>query len=342
MIYISGKVMMDDGTPPPDPVLIERVCNGQPRPEGYTDSKGRFSIQLGQNNQILADASTSTIDDGFGGFGSNRGRGGMQSQISERDLVGCEIRASLAGFRSDVVNLAGRRAMDNPDLGTLVLRRMAKVDGFTFSGTSAYAPKDARKAYEKGRNLVKKKKLADAEKYLQKAVDVYPKYAVAWYELGMLHQMQNKAADARRCYTEALKADEKYVTPYSQLAFISVAEQKWDEAIEWSGKLIKLNPYHSPQIYFFNAMAHLNSKHLNEAEESAREAVKLDPNGRLPRSRYLLGVVLAQKGSFKESAEHMKYYLEKAPKAGDAETVKQQLAEVQRMVTPEEASAKKE
>src|SRR6266849_5875234 len=45
--YLSGKVQMDDGTAPPEPVVIERVCNGSPRAEGYTDAKGRFSFQLG-------------------------------------------------------------------------------------------------------------------------------------------------------------------------------------------------------------------------------------------------------------------------------------------------------
>src|SRR5262249_57564148 len=49
-IFLSGKVMLDDGTPPPETVVIERICNGNPRPEAYTDSKGRFSFQL-PNNQ---------------------------------------------------------------------------------------------------------------------------------------------------------------------------------------------------------------------------------------------------------------------------------------------------
>jgi tetratricopeptide (TPR) repeat protein len=322
--------------------MIERVCQGNPRPEGYTDQKGRFSFQLGQNNQVLADASVSNSGDVFD-HSSGAGRGGMGMGgrgISERDLMGCEIRASLAGFRSDVVSLAGRRSLDNPDVGTIVLHRLAKVDGFTFSATSAYAPKDAKKAYEKGRELAKKKKLEEAEKQLQKAVDEYPKYAAAWYELGMVYQTQQRVDDARRCYTESLKADEKYVNPYAQLALLSAAQQKWDETIDWSSKLIRLNPYHSPQIYFFNAMALLNTKKLNEAEESAREAVKLDANERIPRIRYLLGIVLAQKGNFKESAELMKYYLQKSPNAGDAETVKQQLADIERMIRPQEASAK--
>src|SRR5690349_5671617 len=49
-IFLSGKVVMDDGTKPPEPVAIERVCNGVVRREQFTDSKGHFSFQLGQND----------------------------------------------------------------------------------------------------------------------------------------------------------------------------------------------------------------------------------------------------------------------------------------------------
>src|SRR5690348_15733346 len=41
ILYISGAVVMQDGTPPPEPVAIERVCGGAAHKEGYTDSKGR-------------------------------------------------------------------------------------------------------------------------------------------------------------------------------------------------------------------------------------------------------------------------------------------------------------
>jgi hypothetical protein len=141
-IFLSGKVVMDDGTPPPDSVVIERVCNGVVRPEGYTDSKGRFSFQLGQNTAVMADASVGSAADG-GGFGgrNSRNMGGMPGRggLSERELMGCELRASLAGFRSEIVNLAGRRVMDNPDVGTIILKRLGNVEGLTISATSAMA-----------------------------------------------------------------------------------------------------------------------------------------------------------------------------------------------------------
>ena len=50
--------MVDDGAPPPETVVIERVCNGNARAEGYTDRKGYFSIDLGMDRGVLQDAST--------------------------------------------------------------------------------------------------------------------------------------------------------------------------------------------------------------------------------------------------------------------------------------------
>lgn len=109
---------------------------------------------------------------------------GGGSQITERDLLGCELRASLPGYRSNVVQLAGRRVLDKPDVGTLVLTRIAKVEGFTISATTLNAPKNAQKSYEKGMKELKGGKFDKAVPHLEKAVTEYPEYAIAWYALG--------------------------------------------------------------------------------------------------------------------------------------------------------------
>ncbi|HZE81307.1 MAG TPA: hypothetical protein VE604_10420, partial [Candidatus Polarisedimenticolia bacterium] len=48
-LFISGKVMLEGGGSLPEPVPIERVCNGTVRREGYADTKGQFEFQLGLN-----------------------------------------------------------------------------------------------------------------------------------------------------------------------------------------------------------------------------------------------------------------------------------------------------
>jgi len=73
-IFISGRVMLEDGSAPTESVVIERVCSGVSHSEGYTDSKGYFSIQLGaRNTGVMQDASE---ESGFSG-GHTGGMGGF-------------------------------------------------------------------------------------------------------------------------------------------------------------------------------------------------------------------------------------------------------------------------
>jgi hypothetical protein len=58
-IFLSGRVMLEDGTAPTGQVVIETVCNGIGHSEGYTDSKGYFRIELGGRNGMIHDASES-------------------------------------------------------------------------------------------------------------------------------------------------------------------------------------------------------------------------------------------------------------------------------------------
>ncbi len=351
-IFLSGKVLMNDGTPPPDPVQIERVCNGQPRPEAWTDSKGRFSFQLGQNSHMMADARVSSNDPlggsnfpgaGGGGFpGGGNTMGGMGRSgrgISERDLIGCELRASLPGYRSEIVNLSGRRTLDNPDVGTIVMHPLANVEGKTFSMTSAMAPKDAKKAYDKGMDLLKKKKSGEALKEFEKATTGYPKYAIAWHQLGLLHEADKRPEDARKAYQQSLAADSRYVKPYLQLAGLAIQEQKWQELAETTDRIIKLDPIDFPQAYFFNSVANYNLQKYDEAEKSAREAVKRDERHRWPKAQHVLGILLAMKDDYSGAVDNIKGYLKFAPNAGDADTVKKQLSDFEKRLTTVDASA---
>lgn len=349
-IFFSGKVMMADGGPPPEPVQIERVCNGNPRPEAWTDSKGRFSFQLGQNSAMMADASVSSTDPfgssgaGGGGFGNSPGMGGMSSMggrgrgISERDLMGCELRASLAGYRSDIVNLGGRRAMDNPDVGTIILRPLANVEGKTFSMTSQLAPKEAKKAYDKGIDLLKKKKPAEAQKEFEKATTAYPKYAAAWHELGRVHEFGKNNAEAKKAYQQALAADNRFVKPYLQLAGIAAAEQNWKDVADTTDRIIRLDPIDYPQAYFFNSVANYNLQKYDDAEKSAREAVKRDERHQWPRAQYLLGILLAMKDEYAPAVENLKGYLKFAGNAPDNEQVQKQLSEIEKRLSASAAA----
>jgi len=335
--------MMEDGTPPPDPVVIETVCNGSPHGEGYSDTKGYFSIELGARNGMMQHASefSSFNRPGAGGMPSmgsgSSGFGGSES--SERKYMGCDLQAKLTGYRSQTVPLAGRRAMDNPDIGTILLHRNGPAEeGKTISAVSLAAPKDAKKAYEKGLEAIKKKKFDDAQKNLEKAVEVYPKYSAAWYELGMLQAGQGKMDMARKYFDTALEHDPKFVKPYLQISILELQSQKWRNLADVTDKLVKLDPFDYPQAFFFNSVANYNLQNFEAAEKSALAAERLDTRHVIPKVSHILGMLLAMKKDYTGAAEHFKAYLKFAPTAEDAPKVRTQLAEVEKISAASETS----
>jgi Flp pilus assembly protein TadD len=333
-LYLSGKVVMEDGTPPPEPVVIQLLCKANPRSVAYTDGKGYFSANITDKtgSTVAADAS-----DPYGASHTGLPSGGTAgpSGLGGRDLLGCVLEASLAGFRSSSIDLGVHQALDNPDVGTLFLRRLTNVEGLTISATSAMAPKDAKRALEKARNDELKAKWPEAEKELQKAVTIYPKYAAAWLELGNVRQRESQQEAARESYHRALAADPKFVSPLMQLALIDGRERKWQEVADETDQLLRLNPVDFPQAWTYNALANYNLQKMEQAEKSAREGLSRDSPHHYPTNSYVLGQVLAQKRDYPGSIQNLRDYLRYAPDAPDSAEVKKQLDEIEKTTSPD-------
>ncbi len=343
-IFISGTVVLSDGLPLTERVKIERVCSGAPRTETYTDKKGHFSFQVGQSLE-MPDASTgSAVSGGLGSqLGNPRDVGGMSSSIggsTERQLWGCDLQAALPGFRSDVISLNNVRYMDNPDIGTIILHRLGKVDGLTVSVVSALAPKDARKAYEKGGAAAGKHNLDEAQKDFEKAVELYPKYSVAWFDLGRVQEENGHFDDARKDYEQALAVEPKYIQPLERLSWLALRESKWQELVDRTDQWLRLDPLNSPDVYYLSSLGNLQTQHYDIAEKNARESIRLDPAKKNMRTRYILGLALAQKQDYVASAEAIREFINTAPEGKETEVIRKQLAQIEDAAKQQTAAAK--
>ncbi len=329
-IFISGKVVLDDGTPPPEPVVIEAVCSGQVRPQAYTSSKGHFSFQWGQQHgAVLMDASVSSgVASGRDPFSGSTMGGTQSAGLGAVNLMGCELRAALPGYRSEAVVLTRRSMFDNPDVGTIVLRRLANVPGAAISFTTLAAPKEAKKSYEKALKLTRDKnpKPGEAAKELERAVQEYPQYAAAWALLGEARLKMKDDEGARKAFEQSIASDAKYISPYAQLAVIELRASRWKSAAEVTDQLMHLNPQMG-QAHYFNAIANYNLGKMDVAEKSARSAIKTDEDGKNPEAHRLLGSILARRGEFPEAAERFRSFLQLMPNSSSAEQLRKQLTE---------------
>ena len=316
-IFVSGKVMLQDGGSLPEPVPIERVCNGTVRREGYADTKGQFEFQLGMN---LTFQDASENDSRM--TPASQSRSGSNANLRALELNGCELRAVLAGYQSSVVILRviGGDTWEYP-VGTIFLQRIGNAPGTTISVTSMAAPKDAMRAFEKAQK-VKAEKPAEAEKELNKAVKIYPQFAAAWAQLGDLHRERKQFDAARSEYTQAIAADPQFVNPSYGLAMIAAQEKKWDDAVRFTDQVIKLNPAAYPVAYFLNAAANYNLQKFGPAEDSARKFKTLDTQHSHPDVCLLLSYVLSARQDYAGAAREIRDYLAIAPNSPDAESLK--------------------
>lgn len=303
--YLSGKVEVEGNPLLWDPIPVTVYCDGQSRDQVYADGKGRFE------------------------FKSTRMEGTTPINTKAVKLtalyVGCTVRASLAGYRSTSLEIANRNMTDDPDIGTVKLLLDEHAKGTEVSATSAAAPKDAVKAFEKARDEAFGRNWDKSENQLKKAVQIDPRFAAAWYQLGKMQQKKN-SPEARDSFAKAAAADPQYLPPYVQLAEIDAIHAKWQDVLDETTHALQLDAEGSPRVWYYDALAKFNLKHSKEAESSAQKAFAMDPSHQAPNTEQLLAVLEAGRGDFNDALTHLRHSLTYLPTGSSSDLVKQQIA----------------
>jgi Tfp pilus assembly protein PilF len=309
-MHFTGKVKVEDATFPWDPIRVVVTCNGVARYVTEADAKGNFVIQDSRTASEVVPTKSNP------------------QQASASQLIGCDAEASVPGFQSSKLHIANVNIMDNPFIGTIVLRP-ATGAGAASAGTSA--SKDAMKHYDKARSEWISRNPKGAERELEKAVKADPQFAEAWYQLGKLQQMNNEA-DALGSFQKAVTADPKFVPPYEHIAELTGLQKKWQDVVNATSTALKLDPVGTPQLWYFDAVGNYNLGKTDVAEASARKSMAMDPQHLAPNTEQLLAVILANKGEYAEALAHLKNSLTYMKPGPSTELIKQQIAQLEKLV----------
>ncbi len=329
-LSLSGRVLYEDGSPADVTARVELICDGQVRRQAHT-LDGHFHLVVDGSNihGAAMDASVAS-QDALGGVNSSRTAGlglgttGQSSQGGQflgtsgpghADLSGCELRASQVGFQSDSILLTLRRPLENPDVGVIVLYRGGSIVGTTTSVTTMSAPKKARQAYQKARKEIKKNKnYQQALVNLQTAIDLYPEFSVAWELLGQLRLGLNDESGARKALESAVASDPMYLLPQVTMMELEFHRENWDQVRRWSTQVLELNP-HLVSAHYHLGLARIHLRRIEEAEESLTRVKASYKADDYPFASYMLGFLLANKGSFDAAAREQEHFLKLKPEA---------------------------
>jgi hypothetical protein len=308
-----GKVVVEGAKPLWDPIPIVVNCDGKTRYNTVADAKGNFDIQA----RLPASEVVKTKSD--------------RQKVTAAALVGCKVSAVLDGFESTSVTIVNGTIMDDPDIGAIHLRQDAQATGSTISATTASAPADALKEFEKAHSDQGGNHLDSARRHLQKAVSIDPQFAEAWYHLGKLEET-DKPDDALNAYAKAAAADPKYIPPYERIAALQALQKKWQDVVNATDHALLLNPKGTPQIWYFSAVGNFNLGNARVAEQAAEKSMSTDPSHLAPNTEQLLAVILAARGAYKEALDHLRHCLTYTSPGPNADLMKQQVAQLEKIV----------
>jgi tetratricopeptide (TPR) repeat protein len=330
-LYIKGRVLMNSGEPVPEPVSVGLNCGMRFVQAIHTDPKGYFEFTLGAGPQGNVD--TSASNDTMGRFGGNTnlsggfgGMGGLGGDPGNR-VLGCELQVSVAGYEPLTKTITDTGDVTGIEAGTLMLRRLAGVEGSSISVTSLQVPSNARKEFDKATSDLHSNHVPSATEHLEKAVSIYDKYAAAWNQLGAIYSSSHQTEQASKAFSKAIDSDPKYIPPYIGLAAVQLQTEQYSDAVDTAGKVLALDP-RIGLANFIQAAASLRLNRLDDAETSARKAEQ-GPHQNFPQVHVVLAQVFIEKHDEANAAAEMRAYLKEAPQGNFAVEIKKSLDEIE-------------
>jgi tetratricopeptide (TPR) repeat protein len=205
--------------------------------------------------------------------------------------------------------------------------------------TDQRAPKKARKEYEKGRNALQAKNLAEAEAHFERAVAAYPCYARAQADLAVTLTAQHDAPRAEATLNKAIQCDPDFLDSYSLLGQLLNAEKKFAESQTVLAQGLRRSPS-AWQFYYELAAAHFGLGQYRAAEEDYLKAQSLNPSPP-PELHVRLADLYLKLNAYAKAYAQMQDYLRAEPDGRFAAKVKgiMQQMESSGALQPPEAKA---
>ena len=172
-------------------------------------------------------------------------------------------------------------------------------------------PKKAVSYFEKGSQLLKKKKNDEAVKYFQNAVDLAPNFYEAHNQLGLAYKEVGRLDDAEQEFLTAHKLNSSNVDPLLSLTALYLDRNDPGRAVTAGEQAVKANS-HSAFAFFSLGVALYKAAQLDRAETALRRALDLAP--KMGGVRLMLANVYLKLRQYDNTLDQLNHYIAENPK----------------------------
>lgn len=252
----------------------------------------------------------------------------------------CSIEAKAFGFESTVFRFPARSASGTVNVGTLTIQpdsskhnqvQVKQRSSSTISATSLKAPTNAVRLFDHGIRQLQQNKFADGAKDFEGAIKAYPGYAEAWLGLGRARVRLETLDTAREALLRSAEIDPQLVGPSEELGLLAARQNDLATAARYLDEALRLDPGHSFQACYSDAVVNMMLKHYDVAERAARAALNFGENGPQARANYILGMTLLARGENAGAKQFLTRYLELVPKAQERDQIIKELSRIDQL-----------
>ena len=138
------------------------------------------------------------------------------------------------------------------------------------------ATNEAKKAYNEGLKLLKRRQTSEAIEQLNSAVATDPSLAPAYYALGLAYKMERDYPRAEDFYKKAIEKDDKMSKAYIALGQLYASQEKYTNALNTFTAALGIDPQDA-KAHFGMGYVYIKRKDYKNAIAGYQSAVEADP-----------------------------------------------------------------
>lgn len=188
-------------------------------------------------------------------------------------------------------------------------------------------PSGAKKEFEKGATAMQDNENANAMKHLQRAIELYPQYAMAWNHLGVLYMQTNQMDKGREAFEKAVQLNPHYPSALVNLAKVRWSQHKPGDVEDLMRKAVAADPSNLEALAILCNALVVNGK-TDEALLDTQKLHSQPLHQQFALVHFLAARALAKDNRPTDAAAQYQMFLQEAPTSPAAPQARQALSQL--------------
>jgi Tfp pilus assembly protein PilF len=201
------------------------------------------------------------------------------------------------------------------------------VDARELPTVDASIPPEARKEFDKASDKMEHKNWTEAKTHLDRAISIYPKYALAHNNLAMVYANLNQGEKAVDSFRTAAGLDEHIQQANLYLGHFYYDNKNYKQAEPYLLRAAGSEP-RNPQLLLALANTQLRNGEAEQALANAQKVHSVPDHKKFALAHLIAAQILTDRGDNQRSREEFELFLREAPDSPMAPRVKDALAKI--------------